>query len=489
MKRFVSWAAVSTLPQAKKISLEDQLAVNRQHIDRHGGKLVEELIVPGESRDIILFEEAAHRMVAYSRLKELIDGRAFDVLIFLNHSRLGRESSLVLAVLRLCQRAGIVTYSTESPPTTLEHSKNSHSDSLLDAIKAVGAQQEIAELMRRHEIGMVGRINRGDFANHIPWPWREVYDEKGNRTIVVDDVQKRVLLTLFELYMEKGRSYRQIAADLNELGYKSPRGDDWTRSAVRSIVLMAHRYAGTIEVNRTSKVRKRVEGQMRWESIISTERAAEIRAERLRRVETRGAPPTIMRFSQVVWCEVCNAPCGGAVIVSRQYGYHYPIYRCQGPAHPGRHLMAHKVEKAIRAAINEIRSLDDLTAYAPQAQDRTGLLNDQMRQLNEQLAEQRLQLDRADDAFTSGLMTPERYQRQVDRIEKQIESLNQKITALSQTMLDEQRSGNRVSRLEEIANDGLAMMELDDIQTANAWFRKHLRVWIRASNVTFVDCI
>jgi len=36
-KRFVSWTAVSSLPQAKKISLEDQRNTNHRHIERHDG--------------------------------------------------------------------------------------------------------------------------------------------------------------------------------------------------------------------------------------------------------------------------------------------------------------------------------------------------------------------------------------------------------------------------------------------------------------------
>lgn len=87
--RFASWAAVSSLPQAKKISLDDQLATNREHIERHGGQLVAELLVPGESRSIVLFEDACRRIEAYARLKEMIDAKAFDVLIYLDRSRLG----------------------------------------------------------------------------------------------------------------------------------------------------------------------------------------------------------------------------------------------------------------------------------------------------------------------------------------------------------------------------------------------------------------
>jgi hypothetical protein len=76
MKKFVSWAAVSSLPQAKKISLEDQLRTNKEHIERHGGALLAELVVPGESRNIVILEEACRRIEAYQKLYDMIEAKA-----------------------------------------------------------------------------------------------------------------------------------------------------------------------------------------------------------------------------------------------------------------------------------------------------------------------------------------------------------------------------------------------------------------------------
>ena len=75
--------------------------------------------MPGESRNIVLFEDACRRIDAYARLRKLIETRAFDVLIYLDRSRLGRKASLSMAVVELCHEAGIVTYETENPPASL----------------------------------------------------------------------------------------------------------------------------------------------------------------------------------------------------------------------------------------------------------------------------------------------------------------------------------------------------------------------------------
>ena len=78
--RWVSWAAVSSLPQAKKISNQQQLDINRQHAEKHGGEVVRELVVPGESRSIVLLETAAERIKASLRKADTawLDGTLDD---------------------------------------------------------------------------------------------------------------------------------------------------------------------------------------------------------------------------------------------------------------------------------------------------------------------------------------------------------------------------------------------------------------------------
>lgn len=97
MKRVAIWAAVSSLPQAKKISLEDQITTGRDHARQHGAQVVSELVVPGESRNIVLFEDACQRIDAYARLKALIDAKSVDALVYLDPSRLGRTAARCIA--------------------------------------------------------------------------------------------------------------------------------------------------------------------------------------------------------------------------------------------------------------------------------------------------------------------------------------------------------------------------------------------------------
>lgn len=252
--RFASWAAVSSLPQAQKISLEDQLAVNRTHAARHGGVVVAELVVPGESRNIVLFEDACRRIDAYAQLKTLIDARSIDVLIYLDRSRLGRKASLSMSVVELCHEAGIVTYETDNPPARLDATQTSHDEMLIGAIKSVGAQREIQKLQERHLMGMIARVKAGNLPARVPWGWTAVYDSDGKQTIQIDQpAADAIRMMLLDWYLTQGLGTEAIAEKLTEAGIVPPNGGSrWYKSSINSVFRLLWRYAGYSEINKHS---------------------------------------------------------------------------------------------------------------------------------------------------------------------------------------------------------------------------------------------
>jgi DNA invertase Pin-like site-specific DNA recombinase len=490
-KRFVSWSAVSSLPQAKKVSLDDQLKTNRQHVERHQGRMVAELEVPGESRDIVLFEDAARRIDAYRQLKELIDTKAFDVLIFLDRSRLGRTAALSMAVAELCNRAGIILYETDAPPATLEFAQADYDDLLIGAIKSVGAQQELRKFKQRRESGMAGRVQRGEFPGEVPWPWVEKFSEDGKRTVEVDERGREALLMIRDRYLINGDGLRVIAEHLNQAGYPSPRGGLWAGGNVVWIVRNVWRYAGYMELNKKSSTGLTyIKARSKWPAILTDDEATAIQAERHRRWFARGSVHSTHRFSQCVWCAVCNTKMNAAYVSSIVKGkkYVYEMYRCPSP-HSGKSVMAWKVEASVRATINHLAGLDDLAAYIPDTVDRSEALQAQRAMLQERMSEYQGQLERADDAYTTGAMGASRYQRQVDRIEKQMALLTVQIADVDAAFQAEQMAGRRLDRLEEIVSTGLTMLTLAEIPTANAYFRRLIRVWVRDNEVSSVDII
>lgn len=320
MKRFLSWAAVSSLPQAKKISLEDQLADNRAHAEKHDGEIVGELVVPGQSRKIALYHVAMTKVKGhytdqsgaredcypYAKLLELIDTRAFDVLIYLDRSRIGRDAALSMAVVAACREAGLRVYEIEAPPADVDAPMSSM-ELLLGAFNSVQDQKEVEDVMRKHEMGMRGRVLGGEFPGVVPWPRVAKYREDGTLYVEIDPKGKETLELIYRLYLEEGYSLRGICEYLNEQGVEARESETWEIGKIRPFFTQVWTYAGFVELNRRSEKRKFIRAKSKWPAVIERELAQRVEDEYNRRAESRqGYRYTQYRFAAMCFCLDCG---------------------------------------------------------------------------------------------------------------------------------------------------------------------------------------
>lgn len=486
--RWVSWAAVSSEPQVKdKVSIDDQLRVNREHCAHHGGQLVAELVVPGQSRNIVLFEEACRRIDAYARLKDLIDQKAFDVLVFLNRSRLGRKASLSMAVVELCHESGMITFETENPPATLAMPQTSHDDMLLGAIKSVGAQREIQQLTERHRMGMLGRIRRGELPSRVPYGYVARFDEYGNRSIEIDETAAGVIRRIFAEYL-KGSGTPVIADRLNIDRIPTPLGRRWEPINVRSILDNIWRYAGMTEVNRRSKRnRPYVRAPGNWPAIITVDLAERVIAERQQRRSHRRLANTTYLLSGLCWCIRCHQRMHvRSQAPKRPHQQRVEQLVCTGP-HDKRSISYKRIVKVLRSRIVELQHLDlDALTGANTMADNLAV---QIEQQQATLKDLESRIQRADDAYVAGRMDAIRYGRQVEQIEAQRIAIETEIGRLRRLLADEAARGTHRQRLEETATLGLAMLDNPDPTAANIWLRNHVRIWIDGYSVAAVEWI
>jgi hypothetical protein len=75
-----------------------------------------------------------------------------------------------------------------------------------------------------------------------------------------------------------------------------------------------------------------------------------------------------------------------------------------------------------------------------------------------------------------------RYNTQVARIKRQWEALQGEMTDHAQELEEAAHEEQRGERLHEAARNGPAMLNTGDIATANAWLRRHVRVWVDNDN-------
>lgn len=496
MKRVAIWAAVSSLPQAKKVSLEDQLATGRDHAARHNAQVVAELVVPGESRDIVLFEEAARRISAYSQLEALIRTKAIDVLVYLDRSRLGRTAALSMAVAELCNRASILLYETESPPQSLEFRPADHSDMLIGAIKSVDAQQEIRKIQERHRKGMIGRVEKGKMPGKVNFGYIPQYEAGRLTGYTIDEEAAATVRLIVMLYLERGFGAPSITEHLNRLGKPAPAGGQWAHSQITFLLRRIWRYAGYAELNVHSATgRPYVSAVGNWPPIISEEDARRVIAEREARNTNRRGVHTVYRFTRMVHCAVCDS----RLHASTKYRdwtkadgspghYQHVSYRCMAE-----HIMIGE-KKIVKALEAYIRQLDDEAfragLLASPSVDQTAALSAQLEALQAQLDGLRRNMAKADnDHYVAGSLDAERHSVIVAAIKTKMTAIAADATTLQDRLLSAQDDAQRADRLDDVRLNGLRWLHDEDVRTANTWLRQRFKVYVEARQVVGIEVL
>ena len=478
--RAVSWAAVSSLPQAKKISVDEQLRVNAAHAIIIDAEIQAELVVPGESRLIILVEDACRKIPAYRRLVDMIVARSFDVLIYLDCSRLGRKASLSMAIVELCHDAGIATYETESSSGLMLG--DTYDQMLVGAIKSVGAQQEIVKLVERNRFGMIARAERGDFPAAIPFGYRAVFSPDGSRSIEIDEQAARTLRRLFDLYIS-GLGMHAVADTLNNEGLPGVTQARWTNSAVRALIIRPWKYAGFAEINHDSKTGREFRRAIgKAPAIITPDIAAQVDFIRSDRANQR-IPKWPYRFTGCVWCETCGAHMHffGA---DRQMG---GGWRCDAGRHSKTTVGEAAIIEALRAAFQHLSVMAEGHSQDSVLIDAESELSQSIEQAAKDLAALDAQLEKMDEAFAHGIMDLSRYETQVRRIDAKRADLLGRADLLQEQRVRVGFSRGRSTRRSELMRHGLEALYSDDIVSSNAFLRTRIRVWCANHRPTRIE--
>lgn len=491
--RWVIWTAVSSEEQAERYSLTEQLELGRQHCAKWGGQVVAELSV-GESRSIVLLEDAAARIPAYAELRRLIAARAFDVLVCYDTTRLGRKRSLIAAIEELCAEAGIAIYELDNPPSSLDAAAG-YDKQLLSAIKGASSQNEVERLRKRMRFGREGRARRGDIAHMPPYGYTWQFGEGGARALVVDDTAAQVVRDIIARYLA-GAGQITIAAELSARGVPTPAGGStWHKNSVNVILWRVWTYAGYAEFYRGHSPAKfdavrYIRAQGNHPSIVDEATAAAVQAEREARRANRHIADTPSRLTGIVWCEVCNRPMWQArnedgtrrnADGTRRRARFY----CQ-PPHPGGSVGTALVLEAITAAIDDLAHAD-LSAVADDADTQHAAHLARIAQHEAAIERHGAALRRADDAYVAGLMDATRYRAQVDRLSAAVAAERSAIEQTRAAIAADKQRGTRAERLAEIAAAGPAMLTTANTAAANAWLRRLVRVWVRDNSPVAVD--
>jgi len=177
-KRVIIYCRVSDEEQAieGKASIPDQLARQRDRAEANGWQIVDTIIIEGFSGRHWTYLEFSQKALAHGfadpmRMWGHWERRDFDILSCRDMSRLGREQSIISEVVgRTIEIGAIIAPLDEGTLDATNHRLGS-------AFSGIGASQQVDNLIRYHEMGMIAKASRGGKLGNKPPPFYiEVFD-------------------------------------------------------------------------------------------------------------------------------------------------------------------------------------------------------------------------------------------------------------------------------------------------------------------------
>lgn len=474
--RWILWAAVSSLPQTKKASLEDQLRLGAEHAAKHGGEIVDKLVVRGESRSIIRFDKAK-KIEAYAKLEKHIEAKDFDVLCFLDRSRLGRTAPLSMTVVALCEEANILCYEIDNPPATLELSAN-HDEQLIGAIKSVGAERELKKLTAFRKRGMKQRVKDGKYPGILPYGYMLDPNSREYR-VIINDHEAAIVRRIVSEYLS-GRGTSIIADSLVADGVQSRNGK-WVSRTVWRLIHRSARLAGEIEYrdNRTGEI---TSGAAKFDPILDQDTVQalllEMKSRGKHRKLTSASQGTL--YSGIFYCAACGARMRRLFAKGKK-----PYIFCPGD-HDGQRYV--KLDKMISEFLEAI-SNSDLSDFDMPEESKKATYEASIASIDESIAKLEKSRQRASDAFTDGIMSIEDYTRQSERIKQQRTHLLTERTKIESAIARERVDATRGVRAQEFLENVQSWLQHESKQQANQWLRSHIRLLIGDGKLQAIDIV
>lgn len=457
MLRCASWEAVSSKQQAKadKVSLERQRETNLQAIHSIGGKHIASLIVPGQSRSIVLFEDACRKIDAYRQLKELIDTRAIDLLVCYTHSRLGREISLCESVIAYCLANGVAIYDCCAPPRSInpDEQRRDVGARLMSVIRSWESQAEVERLKTNSADGVDKSVLSGNFApGPKPKFWRVEYTREGGKIYKINEGEAAIARRVVALY-------------LTGLGTaKVGQMTGLTRKGALYILDQARRLAGNVTIKRDEQT---IVAKGKQPAIIDEATMQRVVDARARRKKDKGANATYI-YSRLVTCE----PCGKTMHAKNMHHKSkrdgskqvVPALNCPGC---GRWLSFKNLDREFQRWLDSAPDVvAELQQDQPQEVDRGAGLQDELTRVSREKG-------KLIDLYTSDLIELPEYKKRLTQYQQREQAINSQLQQLSTEVATAQQHDQLLVQLVDILRNEIATMSTAEVNTV---YRECLRV-------------
>lgn len=188
------------------------------------------------------------------RLLADVEKRRYDAVLCMDIDRLGRgamsDQGIILETLKNTQTK-IIT------PRKV-YDLNNEMDETYSEFESFLARQELKTIKRRMQRGIRKTVEEGGYIANAPYGYVKTVVNK-RPTLAINEEEARFVRMIFDLYVTRGMSCRQIADAINAMGARPHRAEKFGRTSIMKI-LRSETYTGQIVWNRQTHIRKGVKG-------------------------------------------------------------------------------------------------------------------------------------------------------------------------------------------------------------------------------------
>jgi site-specific DNA recombinase len=191
------------------------------------------------------------------RLLADVEKRRYDAVLCMDIDRLGRgamsDQGIILETLKNTQTK-IIT------PRKV-YDLNNEMDETYSEFESFLARQELKTIKRRMQRGIRKTVEEGGYIANAPYGYVKAIRNR-RPTLAVNEEEARFVRMIFDLYVNRGMSCRQIADTINAMGAKPHRAEKFGRTSIMKI-LRSETYTGQIVWNRQTHIRKGLKGNQK----------------------------------------------------------------------------------------------------------------------------------------------------------------------------------------------------------------------------------
>ena len=336
--RVALYARVSTDAQQTAGTVASQLELLRAAAACEGHAVIGEFVDEG-------YSGARLDRPALDRLRDAAQAGALEALLCLCPDRLARSYAYQVLILEELEQFAVQVLFLEGPALSADPQAT-----LLVQVQGVIAEYERAKIAERARRGKLHRARSGAVIFwRVPYGYRRLAgggDALARLEVFAPEAQ--IVREIFTLYLEGGRSVRQIAYELKERGIASPAGKPiWGPSTIQGL-LRNEAYIGTVYYNRREaiegngrrgqrqrKTRYRERPREEWIAIPVPPIIDQDSFERVQRISRdnakfnpRGAEPGAWLLRGLVICGHCDVGCNCQKMRGRP-GHFHRYYHCR----------------------------------------------------------------------------------------------------------------------------------------------------------------